>query len=58
MSMITVKSPSGKTIRTDSNPLIQKILEENGIPWFLALQKPVTLPEAAFKQIDDTLISK
>ena len=50
--MITINSPTGKTIHTDLNPGIQQILEKNGIPWYLALQRPINVPENAFRQID------
>ena len=55
MSMITVNSPKGKTIHTDSCPVLRQILEDDGIPWFEALKKPVTVSEKAFREIDDLI---
>ena len=57
MSMITIVSPKGQTIHTDSCPEIQRIIESEGVPWFEALQKPVNVSKKAFDEID-SLISK
>ena len=52
MSMITINSPNGQTIYTDSCPVLQQIIEDDGVPWFEALKKPVTVSEKAFREID------
>ena len=53
MSMITVNSPQGQTICTDSCPVLQQIIEDDGIPWFEALKGPVNVSEKAFGEIDN-----
>ena len=55
--MITIISPKGQTIHTDTCPEIQRIIESEGVPWFEALQKPVNVSEKAFNEID-SLISR
>ena len=47
-----ISSSSGKTIHTDLTPQIEEVLETEGIPYFMALQSPLTLSDDAFNQID------
>ena len=53
MSMITVKSPNGKTIYTDACPVLRQIIEDDGIPWFEALKGPENVSKKAFDEIDN-----
>lgn len=50
--MITLVSPTGQTIHTDSNPCIQAVLEVSGVNWIDALHGPVEIPKDAFDAID------
>ena len=52
MSMITVTSPTGQTIHTDSQTRIQEILESEGINWIDALHEPVLVSKHSFDEID------
>lgn len=50
--MITLVSPTGQIIHTDSGPCIQAILEVSGVNWIDALHEPVEIPRNAFDAIN------